>query len=246
MTNTKFYNDIAEQYDEMIPLEKQIQNKIDFIRTLSLESGKTAADIGAGSGADSIALAKSGLNVTAFEPSSQMLEQAKENFKKHNVKVEIYNRKVVEIDKSFFNSFDYIFSLGNTFANISQDEIEESINQILKLLKPNGKAVLQILNYTSVLEQKERIVNITESDNKQFIRFYDFCNEKVFFNVLSFDKKNSSDKKLFTTEIFPYTKDFLDDLLTEIGITKTKYYGNVNLDKFDYDKSPNLIIVISK
>lgn len=246
MTNSNFYNDIAEQYDEMIPLEKQIQNKIDFIRTLSLESGKAAADIGAGSGADSIALAESGLNVTAFEPSSQMLKYAKENFKKQNVKVEIYNRKVVEIDKSFFNSFDYILSLGNTFANISHDEIEDSVNQIFRLLKSNGKAVIQILNYTKVLKEKERIVNITESNEKQFIRFYDFCDDKIFFNILSFKKNNSTERKLITTEIFPYTKSFLESLFLESGFNKVEYYGDMKLNGFNESVSNNLIIIAEK
>lgn len=246
MTNTKFYNDIAEQYDEMIPLEKQIQNKIDFIRTLSLESGSTAADIGAGSGADSIALAKSGLNVTAFEPSAQMLKHAKENFKKQNVKVEIYNRKIIEIDKSFFNSFDYILSLGNTFANISRNEIEESINQIYKLLKPNGKAVIQILNYVKVLNEKERIVNITESTEKQFIRFYDFCEDKVFFNILSFKKNETSERNLITTEIFPYTKSFYENLFLESGFNKVEYYGDMKLNGFNESVSNNLIIIAEK
>lgn len=246
MTNAKFYNDISEQYDEMIPLEKQIQNKIDFINTLLLESGKSATDIGAGSGADSIALANSGLNVTAFEPSAQMLKQAKENFKKLNVNVEIYNRKVVEIDKSFFKSFDYIFSLGNTFANIPYFEIEESINQIFRLLKSTGKAVIQILNYTKVLNEKERIVNITESKDKQFIRFYDFCDDKVFFNILSFNKNNSSERNLITTEIFPYTKSFLEKIFLESGFNKVKFYGDMKLNELKESASNNLIIIAEK
>ena len=118
MLNEDFYNSIADNYNEMIPLEKQIESKTNFLKHFINENTKTAADLGAGSGADSIALAKLGLNVTAFEPSIEMVNQAKINFTEHKVDVEIHNKKITGIDESFRNSYDLIVSLGNTFGNI--------------------------------------------------------------------------------------------------------------------------------
>lgn len=246
MNNSKFYDSFAEDYNSMIPLEKQVESKTNFFKRFINDNTKSAADLGAGSGADSIALAKLGLNVTAFEPSSEMLKQAKQNFINQNVKVEILKKRIMEIDNSFHNSFDLVVSLGNTFANINKEEIEGSVVKVLDLLKENGKAIIQILNYDKVLKEKERIVNITESTEKQFIRFYDFCGEKVYFNLLSFYKNDLSNRKLITTEIFPYTKNSLEKLFVKNGLNKIVFYGDMKMSEFNPFTSNNLIIIVRK
>ncbi|MDZ7764456.1 MAG: class I SAM-dependent methyltransferase [Melioribacteraceae bacterium] len=135
MLNKEFYNSFAEDYNSMIPLEKQIESKTNFFKRFVNDKTKSAADLGAGSGADSIALAKLGLAVTAFEPSIEMLKQAETNFKKQNVEVDIYNKKISEIDESFHNSFDLVVSMGNTLANIQNNEIENSAKKISVVIK---------------------------------------------------------------------------------------------------------------
>ncbi|MDD3559537.1 MAG: class I SAM-dependent methyltransferase [Melioribacteraceae bacterium] len=246
MNNSEFYNSFAEDYNSMIPLEKQIESKKKFFKNFIDNKTKTAADLGAGSGADSIALAKLGLNVTAFEPSIEMLNQAEINLAKQNVEVVTHNKKISEIDESFHNSFDVVVSLGNTFANINRGEIELSVKKLIALMKPGGKAIIQVLNYDKILEEKERIVNITESNEKRFIRFYDFYEDKVYFNILSFQKDDFSSRQLITTEIFPYTKTFLQNLFTINGAQDIEFYGDMNLAGFIKSTSQDLIIILNK
>jgi len=246
MLNREFYNSFAEDYNSMIPLEKQVESKTDFFKLFIDDDTKSAADLGAGSGADSIALANLGLNVTAFEPSQEMLKQAETNFTKQKVEVDTYNKKISEIDEKFHHSFDLVVSLGNTFANINGEEIEESIAKVIELLKKNGTAIIQILNYDKVLSEKERIINITESNKKQFIRFYDFCGDAVYFNILSFQKDDFSNRQLITTEIFPYTKSVLEKMFTKNGVQKLEFSGDMKMDNFDENKSNDLIMIINR
>jgi len=246
MLNDEFYNSIAENYNEMIPLEKQIESKTNFFKHFINENTNTAADLGAGSGADSIALAKLGLNVTAFEPSTEMVKQAKTNFAEHNVDVEIHNKKITGIDESFRNSYDLIVSLGNTFGNIDKGEIGQSIAKRYTFLREGGKVVIQLLNYYKILKEKERIINITASDQKQFVRFYDFINNRILFNVLSFDRNDFSNRKLITTEIFPYRKVFLESLFNKHYPHEINVYGDLNRSPFDQTASPNLIMEVIK
>lgn len=246
MNNSEFYDSFAEDYNSMIPLEKQIESKTKFFKRFIKDSTKSAADLGAGSGADSIALANLGLNVTAFEPSQEMLKQAEINFTKQKVEVNTNNKKISEIDEKFHNSFDLVVSLGNTFANVNRGEIEESIAKLIELLKKDGTAIIQILNYDKVLSEKERIVNITESNQKQFIRFYDFCGNKVYFNILSYYNNDFSRRDLITTEIFPYTKSFLQNLFTKNGVQVLEFYGDMKMANFDENKSNDLIMIINQ
>ncbi len=246
MLNREFYNSFAEDYNSMIPLEKQVESKTKFFERFINDDTKSAADLGAGSGADSIALVKLGLNVTAFEPSTEMAKQAKQNFTNQNVKVDIHIKRIAEIDTSFHNSFDLVVSLGNTFANINNEEIEQSADKVLSLLKTGGKAIIQLLNYEKVLKEKERIVNITESKEKQFIRFYDFYGDKVYFNLLSFHKNNISNRQLITTEIFPYTKTYIERLFRKSDNVKIEFYGDMKMNNFDENKSNDLIVILKK
>ncbi len=246
MNNDKFYNILAEDYNSMIPLDKQIESKTTFFKHFINENTKTAADLGAGSGADSIALTKLELKVSAIEPSSEMIKQAKTNFAKHNVEIGIHNKKIFEIDESFHNSFDLVVSLGNTLANINKDEIDASIVKVIALLNEGGKAIIQILNYDKILKEKERIVNITESSDKQFIRFYDFIGEQVFFNLLSFNKTNYTNRQLITTEIFPYTKENFEMMLGKRKYSNIEFFGDMKFGKFDAKTSNNLIIILQK
>jgi ubiquinone/menaquinone biosynthesis C-methylase UbiE len=101
MNNSEFYNSFAEDYNLMIPLEKQIESKKKFFKNFIDNKTKSAADLGAGSGADSISLAQLGLKVTAFEPSIEMLNQAEINFERQKVEVVTHNKKISEIDESY-------------------------------------------------------------------------------------------------------------------------------------------------
>ena len=246
MLNKSFYDSIARNYDKMASLKKQIGTKEKFFTNFVTNKTKTAADLGAGSGADSIALAKKGLDVTAFEPSIQMTETAQQNFESYNVNVAIHQFKISEIPARFNNSFYLIVCLGNTFANILPSEIEASVERVYDLLKRTGKVVIQLLNYDYVLEHRERIVNITSSEEKYFVRFYDFAGEKIFFNILSFNKSNPAERELITTEIFPYRKSFLERLLKTAGFNGISFYGDTGLNEFDEKTSKNLIITAIK
>lgn len=246
MNNTEFYNSFAKDYNSMIPLEKQVKSKANFFRQFIDDSTRTVADIGAGSGADSIALAELGTNVSAFEPSTEMLNEATTNFRNSNVEVDLFNKKVSEIDTSFNNSFDLIVSMGNTFANINDSEIKESIVKVCSMLKPGAKAIIQLLNYTKVFNEKERIVNITGSKEKQFIRFYDFCGDELYFNILSFAKDDFSNREIITTRIYPYTSKFMKEVLSKQKLEKVEFYGSLKLEPFFEKSSSNLVIIIKK
>ena len=244
--NYSFYDELAFDYDEMISFDKAIDKKKFLLENFINSDTNTAADIGCGSGVDSIALSLTGLKVVAFDPSSEMLKVAVSNSKRMNVKPDFHNSTADKIPKEFDNSFDLVLSLGNTFANISNDKLQESIQRCYDILKPDGQLLIQILNYEKILVDKNRIVNITEGKNKLFIRFYDFNDEQFVFNILTFAKNKFSDYKLSSTEIHPYIlEDFKSGLRTS-GFNDIKFYGDLRLAEFNVQKSKDLIVISQK
>lgn len=207
---------------------------------------KAVADLGCGSGADSIALSLLGLNVTAFDPSSEMIRLANENAKKENLDIYFHIRPIHSIPESFDNQFDLVVSLGNTFANIEQKYFSESIQKCFKLLKSDGQLVIQVLNYERILSEKKRIVNIREGKENYFIRFYDFHDDEIIFNILIFTKAHPKQNKLFSTNIYPFTTEDFNRELNSAGFNKTEFYADLNFTKFNKLHSQDLFIIGEK
>jgi ubiquinone/menaquinone biosynthesis C-methylase UbiE len=101
------------------------------------ESGKTAADIGAGTGFMTEGLLNAGLNVVIAESSPEMLELLKQRFG-HFREVEIVKTTENKIDIAD-NTIDYVFS-NMHLHNLVEPVI--LIEEMVRILKPGGKLAI--------------------------------------------------------------------------------------------------------
>lgn len=230
----------------MIDFDSALQKRKILLSNFTDDKLKSVADVGCGTGVDSISLVKLGLNVKAFDPSDEIINTAKENCKRLNAQIDFYNYSASEIPKKFYNKFDLVVSLGNTIANIPPKQLEKSFKKFYKLLKDNRKVLVQILNYEKILKDKERIVNITKKDNEYFIRFYDLGKQELTFNILKFNADKTSEKGLISTKIFPYTAKQLKQTLRQVGFMQIKTFGGLDKKLFDLNSSNDLVLHATK
>lgn len=242
MENYKFFNYTSEFYDEMINPEAVIKNKTEFYKKIITTDIKTAADIGCGTGNDSIALALNGLNVIGFDPASEMIIKAKANAEKYDLKILFSVNPVEKIPAKFFGKFDLLVSMGNSMANVSPDNIEKAITNIYNLLKSGGIFLMQILSYRAIIKYNRRLINITRSENNFYIRFYDILENSLNFNILSFNSDKLSSGKIITTVLYPYSQKFLSKAIRDAGFKKIHYYSDMDFNKYNERKSKDLII----
>jgi ubiquinone/menaquinone biosynthesis C-methylase UbiE len=232
-SNNNFYNSASVYYDKMIDFESALQKRKILLSNFIENKIKSVADVGCGTGVDSISLAQLGLNITAFDPSFEMINIAKENSKRLKTQIDFYNYSASDIPKNFYNKFDLVVSLGNTIANIPNSLIDKSVSKLYKMLKKNGRVLIQVLNYEKILKEKQRIVNITKKDNEYFIRFYDFNKKDITFNILKFNADQTTKKELISTKIFPYTSKELKKVFKETGFKKIELFGSLDKKPFD-------------
>lgn len=244
--NQNFYNSASSYYDKMIDFNSALQKRKILLSNFVDDKVKSVADVGCGTGVDSISLSQLGLNVTSFDPSVEMINAAIENSKGLNTQIIFYNYSASEISKTFYNKFDLVVSLGNTIANINPKQLEKSFSKFYKMLKDDGKVLIQILNYEKILKDKERIVNITKKDNEYFIRFYDFGKEDLTFNILKFNADQTTAKELISTKIFPYKSKELEQLLKKIGFKKIQLFGGLDKKPFNAKTSNDLVLLAKK
>ena len=233
LPNEVFYDELASDYDDMISFKKAVEKKKNLLKNFVTDEMKSAADIGCGSGVDSISLSSLGLKVTAFDPSSKMLKIAKANSERMKVKIEFHNYTADNVPAGLNGQFDLVVSLGNTFANIPKESFKVSLKRCYNILKPKGQLLIQVLNYEKILNENARIVNISEAGDKYFIRFYDFATEHIVFNILSFSKSNMSDHRLISSKIHPHSSENFVSGLERAGFNSIQFYSDFQLSPYN-------------
>jgi SAM-dependent methyltransferase len=246
MNSNEFYDLLAENYDSMITPDKIIRLRKQEFGMLLTDDIQTAADIGSGTGNDSIALALNGVSVTGFEPSAEMIRFAKEKTKNYGVQVNFVNYFSEKIPQTYYGKFDIAVSLGNSVANIHRNVVGISFRKIYGLLKKDTKFVFQILNYENIRKEGKRIVNITGDEKRVFVRFYDFNENGILFNILIIDKTNYGNYELITTGIEEYKTAELTDFLKKAGFRKTELFGGTDLSRYDKSASKDIVIIAYK
>lgn len=243
LPNEMFYDSLSNYYDEMISFDELLERKTVLLKNiLNAGDARRAADLGCGTGVDSIALTRLGYRVTGFDISKNMLQRAKKNAERIKADVDFVTGSVTDISNDYYGKFDIILSLGNSLANLNPQQLESTLQKVRNLLAPDGRILIQILNYALLLESRERIINITENEKYHYVRFYDFEKEKLGFNILKYTKENLKDYSLISTAIYPHTYFTFDRLLRSNGFKNIKYFGGLNKITFNEKASKDLVI----
>lgn len=241
MNNNNFYDSISGFYGKMIDFEKNLELRINAYKNIFTIPG-LIADIGCGIGLDSIALATNGHSVSAFDPSPNMIEETKRNSAKYNLDINAQVESFKSLFRKYKINFDYVVSVGNTIAHLSNSELQKATNTIHKLLKPGGKAFIHIINYNLIISEGRKINNIAVRDGLVIIRYYEFKKGNIDFNILSFPVSNPKNFNLVTTIHYPHSKKQISVYLKNAGFHKIKFSKNFSGEKFETKSSKDIFI----
>ena len=243
MENFQFYNSLSPNYDEMINFENSLKNKMESLQNFISPNFKTALDLGCGSGADSIALAKLGLNVDAVDHSKGMLKQALQNSKKYGADINILHSGLGELELQN-HKYDLIVSLGNTIANLDKKELDQLFDNIKNHVNPNSRIIFQLVNYANLPKTGSYILNEFDNENVSIIRKYNIFKSHIDFMILKEDKTTNEVSEIIT-KLYPYSLSDFKSFAIEENF-ELKVFGSLKKDPFIQEKSKNLVIVLSK
>ncbi len=201
---TAFYDSLASDYDSMIDFEQRFLKEKSVVNSLVTRYNiRTAIDAGCGTGFHSLMLAWLGVKVTAVDVSTEMILRLKEHAQEMNLRIETIVSDFQGLNENVHQKVDAIFCLGNTLPHLlSRDELLHALKNFRLLLNEHGVLIIQLLNYHQIMKKQERIQNVKERDGKTFIRFYDFLDDAVGFNILTLERKeNRVEQHLQTTQL---------------------------------------------
>ena len=223
-----FYDAIAEDYDGMFAFESRLGRAQRFLdELLARLDAATAMDVGCGTGAYALAGARAGLKTTGTDISGAMLTQARDNAARLGIDVNWQQADMLELLRIFPaatpapTNFDLILCMGNTLPHL--------------------------LNYEKILAGQERIVGISQAGQREYIRFYDFIDPLVRFNLLEIDhRQNPPTHLLHETTLRPHTAEQLREILTSLDFKKIETFDGLNFSPYNSAKSDTLLIMATK
>jgi len=163
----KLYSELAKYYFNIEEKERDINNDISLIKSLSNNTlPPTLLDLGCGSGEHINRLSKEGFSCVGIDKSPLMIQTAKSRFP------DIAEFKIMDmINIKFFNKFDIIISLFGSFNYIIEDT---SINKVLlntcSALKKNGTAIFEIWNTSPLKKLQSKTTDYVSTTNYKGIK----------------------------------------------------------------------------
>ncbi|MDX1365396.1 class I SAM-dependent methyltransferase [Arenibacter latericius] len=236
-----FYQQIAPYYHHIFKINDK---QIDFVKSTLPTSDSKLLDIGCGIGTLSLALSNYYQNVVGIDMDAEMIRVAKTKAKDALNSVQFHELSMLKLDHFLAkHSIDGIICFGNTLVHLnSLSEINNFLQQSKAVLKPNGKLLLQIVNYDKILVKNIRQLPTIENDEIIFERNYNYhsSGNKIDFNTRLTIK---STQQIIENSIplLPLLKEQLASLLNKAGFRNCSFYGNFNMEAHSID-SPALII----
>jgi ubiquinone/menaquinone biosynthesis C-methylase UbiE len=245
----QFYEDLADDYDLMTSFDERQETVRETISLLVEQYGiKSAVDAGCGSGLYSIIMAQLGLQVVGADISGALLKRAKENAKKLKANPKFILASFQNLKDELEDKYDAVFCLGNSIPHLlTRQELDESLLSFFTILKKGGMAIIELLNYDRVLEDKERVVGVRNVGDRIFVRFYDFFEDHIQFNIVrTIVSEKDAQSTLHSTTLNPYRIEEIGDSLRKGGFCHIDFFGSLGLAPYDVRTSTNLVAVAKK
>jgi SAM-dependent methyltransferase len=208
--------------------------------------GTRMLDVGCGRGRHSRILAAKGFDTTGIDLAASSIEWAKQ-YEQENLHFFVHDMR----QPLWINYFDYAFNFFTSFGYFrTERENYNAIRSITQSLRPNGIFVLDYLNSSyaaahlvpeSEKEMDGTIFHLTRKyDGKHFYK-------KIWIRDKNANKAGKENAPVeFAEKIAAFTLADFTALFSRNGLTIEQIFGNYQLDPFDENTSPRLLMIISR
>ncbi len=205
---------------------------------LKIKQSTVCWDLCCGKGRHSIYLNKKGFRVIGTDLSEQSICEANESA---NETLEFYQHDMRKLFRT--NYFEVVFNLFTSFGYFEKREDDLHVfDSVQKALKLNGLFVFDYLNSEYVKSM------IVERDSKTIDGITFNISKKIENNTIikSIDFTDKGESFHFEERVKLFDKTYFEDLAKECNLTILNTFGNYQLQEFDVNISPRLILVLQK
>ena len=226
--SSQFYTSIAPHYQHIFPFNPA---QIEFLRYVLPYNGARVLDVGCATGELAFALTHFGFPTWAFDFDEQMVQIAQKTKSEEAMFPVFEQLDMRQIGERFPEAyFDTIICFGNTLVHLlGDDDIRKFIQSAFKVLSPEGKLTIQILNYQHILENQIKSLPLIDNEHIRFERNYEFSGETglIDFNT-KLTVKSTGQEMINSTKLCAIRQNKLQELLDEAGFYSIEFFGGFN------------------
>jgi len=228
--NSPFYHQLYKERD----YSEATYFMNNLISRLQIDKNSSILDLACGRGRYSLYLSNIGHKVTGIDISKENISEAKKN------ESDKLNYILHDMRQPLNQKFDLILNLFTSFGYYQEDKDNISvISSIKSNLNNEGKAVIDFFNIDYVLN------NLIKYEEKAFDKTKFVINRYLENNLLVKDIIIESNNKTykFQEKVKAYRiEDFLT-MFKECDLKFKEKFGDYNLNSFNKNSSPRLIMV---
>lgn len=209
-------NHYSENYKEEDRFASSKAKSFEYLTTMRYiekfaKKGCKILEVGAGTGAYSITLAKMGYEVTAIELVPRHVEIMKERAKGID-NIKIYQGDALNLSMFEDNSFDIVLNLGPMYHLFNENDKRQAINESLRVCKHEGISMFAYIPHSSI------VWNVGVRKN----------------NMPAIKKWLGQDGKLTDAPEEIFASFYIEDFKKLFENTNTSYITNVATDSLAY------------
>ena len=223
-----FYQQLSEYYDEIFAVQP---GELSFLAA-QLLGKQRLLDIGCGTGNKTVHFSSPTNSIVAIDLDAGMIAKAREVHARDTIRYEVMD--MLAIDEHFApSSFDGMLCLGNTLVHLdSPAAIGNLLGKAHALLAPQGRFVLQILNYDRIIALNVESLPEINTEHTVFKRRYAWKNGVLRF-LTTIVVKKSGEALTSDIPLYPLRKGELTELVEGAGYTGLTYYGGFQGEPHD-------------
>lgn len=238
-----FYQQIAPYYHHIFKLN---QAQVTFIKAFIPKKDAFIVDVGCGIGTLSFEMARVYTNVIGLDIDAEMIGVASQRKENEQSIVSFIQGGMLDVTQLFKpKSVDTLVCFGNTLPHLNSLEEVQLFFQLVKtILKEDGKLVMQLVNYNSILANNTESLPVIENEEIRFERNYGFKNnvQKIDFLTRLTVKANNTIINN-SVELLAVLQEDIEKALLHCGFEHIQCFGSFTKETYKPKESPALIVV---
>lgn len=204
---------------------------------LQLQKNDRILDLACGRGRHAKYLYRQGFDVTGVDLSEESIAYAKE-YERDRLHFAVHNML-----EPYPQQFDAVLNLFTSFGYFEKEADNlKTILAIKESLKPKGYGVIDFLN--SKIAIKNMVPNEVKTIGTITFKIEKFTKNNFIFKNIRFRDKGKD--FLFTERIMALTLNDFTHYIHESGMKLLEVFGDYQLNPFEENKSPRLIVLFSR
>lgn len=205
---------------------------------LKLKPGARCWDLCCGKGRHSIYLNSKGYSVEGTDLSLQSIEEASRSA---NDTLQFYQHDMRKLFRT--NYFDVVFNLFTSFGYFERREDDLRVyNAVEKALRPGGLFVFDYLNPAYV--RKVILPKDTKTMNGITFSISKHIEQQTVIKQIDFNDQGQHYH--FEERVKLFDRAYFEQLASDCQLSILNVFGNYQLEAFDPENSPRLILVMQK